>query len=62
MIVNFNHGEIWLANLNPTKGTEPCKTRPVLILQNQILLDWIGSEINLWIRDKFISGLDGIFF
>ena len=39
MIVNFNHGEIWLANLNPTKGTEPCKTRPVLILQNQILLD-----------------------
>lgn len=34
-----NHGEIWLANLNPTKGTEPGKTRPVLILQNQILLD-----------------------
>ena len=39
MIPNFNHGEIWLANLNPTKGTEPGKTRPVLILQNQTLLD-----------------------
>ena len=35
----FNHGEIWLANLNPTKGTESGKTRPVLVLQNQTLLD-----------------------
>lgn len=33
------HGEIWLANLNPGKGTEPGKIRPVLILQNQALLD-----------------------
>ncbi len=32
-------GEIWLANLNPGKGTEPGKIRPVLILQNQALLD-----------------------
>ena len=32
-------GEIWLANLNPSKGTEPGKTRPVLILQDQALLD-----------------------
>lgn len=39
MTRRVNHGEIWLANLNPTKGTEPGKTRPVLILQNQILLD-----------------------
>ena len=35
----FKHGEIWLANLNPGKGTEPGKVRPVLILQNQALLD-----------------------
>lgn len=34
-----NHGEVWLANLNPTKGTELGKSRPVLILQNQTLLD-----------------------
>jgi len=39
MIPKFNHGEIWLANLNPSKGTEPGKTRPVLILQHQTLLD-----------------------
>lgn len=34
-----NHGEIWLANLNPGRGTEPGKIRPALILQNQALLD-----------------------
>lgn len=34
-----NQGEIWLANLNPGRGTEPGKIRPVLILQNQALLD-----------------------
>jgi mRNA interferase MazF len=34
-----NHGEIWLANLNPGRGTEPGKIRPVLIIQNQALLD-----------------------
>src|ERR1039457_2633587 len=34
-----NRGEIWLANLNPGRGTEAGKIRPVLILQNQALLD-----------------------
>lgn len=32
-------GEIWLADLNPKRGTEPGKTRPVLIIQSQTLLD-----------------------
>ena len=32
-------GEIWLANLDPRRGTEPGKTRPVLIVQSQALLD-----------------------
>jgi mRNA interferase MazF len=35
----YRRGEIWLANLNPGKGTEPGKTRPVLIIQCQELLD-----------------------
>ncbi len=38
-IQKLSRGEIWLANLNPNKGIEPGKTRPVLIIQNQILLD-----------------------
>lgn len=33
------HGEIWLANLNPGRGSEPGKIRPVLLMQNQALLD-----------------------
>ncbi|MDZ5762690.1 Type II toxin-antitoxin system PemK/MazF family toxin [Candidatus Cyrtobacter comes] len=35
----YNFGEIWLADLNPRIGTESGKVRPVLIFQNQILLD-----------------------
>jgi mRNA interferase MazF len=31
-------GEVWLANLNPRRGTEPGKTRPVLIVQAQALI------------------------
>ncbi len=34
-----NRGEIWLANLDPRRGTEPGKTRPVLVIQAQALLD-----------------------
>jgi mRNA interferase MazF len=33
------HGEVWLANLNPSRGTETGKVRPVLIVQAQALLD-----------------------
>ena len=29
--------DIWLANLNPAKGTEPGKTRPVVIIQTDLL-------------------------
>lgn len=35
----MRRGEIWLADLNPRRGTEPGKTRPVLIVQAQALLD-----------------------
>jgi mRNA interferase MazF len=34
--------EIWLANLNPQKGTEPGKVRPVVVIQSDIL-----NETNL---------------
>ena len=32
-------GEVWLADLSPRRGTEPGKTRPVLVVQAQALLD-----------------------
>ncbi|MBD3754754.1 MAG: type II toxin-antitoxin system PemK/MazF family toxin [Gammaproteobacteria bacterium] len=34
-------GGIYLANLNPSKGSEPGKIRPVLVMQN----DWL-NEVN----------------
>ena len=33
------HGEVWIATLNPRGGTEPGKVHPVLIVQPQALLD-----------------------
>jgi mRNA interferase MazF len=35
----LTQGDIWLANLNPNKNSEPGKIRSVLIIQNQNLLD-----------------------
>ena len=34
-----DRGEVWVADLNPRRGTEPGKTRPVLVVQAQALLD-----------------------
>lgn len=31
--------DIWLADLNPSKGAEPGKTRPVVIVQTDLLND-----------------------
>lgn len=35
--MSFNRGEIWLANLNPTRGSEQGGTRPVIIFQNNVI-------------------------
>src|SRR5260370_40377932 len=35
----LSRGEVWLAGLDPRRGTEPGKTRPVLVVQAQALLD-----------------------
>ena len=34
-----DRGEVWLADLDPRRGTEPGKRRPVLVVQSQALLD-----------------------
>lgn len=35
--MTVNRGEIWLANLDPTRGSEQAGTRPVLIFQNNVI-------------------------
>ena len=37
--------EIWLADLNPRIGTEPGKTRPVVIIQTDLLNEFHPSTI-----------------
>lgn len=37
--------DIWLANLNPSKGTEPGKTRPVVIVQTNLLNEFHPSTV-----------------
>ena len=37
MIMKVNKHEIWIANLDPRYGTETGKTRPVLIVQTDLL-------------------------
>lgn len=39
--MKINQFDIWLADLNPRRGTEPGKTRPVLIVQTNSL-NFIG--------------------
>ena len=35
--MDINKFEIWISDMNPGKGTEPGKIRPVLIVQSDIL-------------------------
>lgn len=35
--MQINQFEVWIADLNPQIGTEPGKTRPVLIVQTNLL-------------------------
>lgn len=41
----YKQYDIWLADLNPTIGTEPGKTRPVVIIQTNLLNDTHLSTI-----------------
>lgn len=35
--MNIRRGEIWLADLNPTRGSEQAGTRPVIVFQNDLI-------------------------
>lgn len=37
--------DIWLADLNPSRGTEPGKTRPVVVVQTDLLNEAHSSTI-----------------
>jgi len=35
--MTVNRGEVWLANLNPTRGPEQAGIRPVILFQNDVV-------------------------
>ena len=59
--MNIKQGGIFLANLNPIKGHEQAGTRPVIILQNNILNKNLNTVIiipitsNLSAKDKITT-------
>lgn len=50
--------DIWLADLNPSRGTEPGKTRPVVIIQTDLLNDQHLSTIICPITTNIQPGID----
>ena len=50
--------EIWLADLNPRMGTEPGKTRPVVIVQTDLLNDVHPSTVICPITTQVIKGAE----
>lgn len=41
----LKRGEIWLADLNPTQGSEQAGTRPVIIFQNDLVSQFSTTTI-----------------
>ncbi|MEW6201343.1 MAG: type II toxin-antitoxin system PemK/MazF family toxin [bacterium] len=56
--MEIKRGEIWLADLNPTRGTEQRGVRPVLIIQidraNNVSPHTIIAPFTTKIRDKLL--------
>jgi mRNA interferase MazF len=58
MHIEIYRFEIWLANLNPTKGNEPGKVRPVVVIQSNILNEKNPTTIICPITSKIIRDVN----
>ena len=52
LLMKIKQYDIWLADLNPRRGTEPGKTRPVVIIQTDLLNESHLSSIICPITSK----------
>lgn len=43
----INRGQVWLANLNPTRGSEQAGTRPVIVFQENTLSKFTTTIITI---------------
>jgi mRNA interferase MazF len=56
--MKINQYDIWLADLNPSRGTEPGKTRPVVVLQTDLLNETHLSTIICPISTNVLPEVD----
>jgi mRNA interferase MazF len=47
MTDQLKRGEVWLANLDPTQGSEQAGVRPVIIFQNDIVSQFSTTTITI---------------
>jgi mRNA interferase MazF len=45
--MTMRRGEIWLADLNPTRGSEQAGVRPVLIFQNDLVSNFSTTVLTI---------------
>lgn len=43
----LKRGEVWLADLNPTQGSEQAGIRPVIVFQNDIVSQFFSTIITI---------------
>jgi mRNA interferase MazF len=56
--MKHNQYDIWLADLNPRMGTEPGKTRPVVIIQTDLLNEIHTSTLICPITSDVVKGIE----
>lgn len=56
--MKINQFDIWLADLNSSRGTEPGKTRPVVVIQTDLLNDTHLSTIVCPITTNVLKDID----
>jgi mRNA interferase MazF len=56
--MTFKQFDIWLADLNPTLGTEPGKVRPVVIIQTDLLNNEHPSTLICPVTTQLTSGVE----
>lgn len=47
MAIPLKRGEVWLADLNPTQGSEQAGIRPVIIFQNDLVSQFSTTTITI---------------
>jgi mRNA interferase MazF len=45
--MNVKRGEIWLADLNPTQGSEQSGMRPIIVFQNDLISRFSTTAISI---------------